>query len=92
MALRGILILALVALLPNSALAYEGDGIIEEGEDETAELQRAVQNPGANRISLPFQNNTGYNVGPRERTQHVQHHQPGSPIATKEESTRKTRA
>jgi hypothetical protein len=43
MALRTILImLALLAFVPNSTLAYEGDGIIEEGEDETAELARAV--------------------------------------------------
>jgi hypothetical protein len=28
----------LVALLAASVSAYEGDGIIEEGEDETAEL------------------------------------------------------
>ena len=85
MALRTILMLALVALVPNSTLAYEGDGLIEEGEDETAELARAVQNPVANLISVPFQNNTGYNFGPRDRTQNVHNIQPVIPFSINED-------
>ena len=35
----------------------DGDGIIEPGETEQEELAKAVQNPVASLISLPFQNN-----------------------------------
>lgn len=36
-------------------IAEDGDGIIETGEDKTAELARATQNPVSNLISVPFQ-------------------------------------
>jgi hypothetical protein len=91
MALQSILILALVALLPNSTLAYEGDGLIEEGESETAELARAVRNPVANLISVPFQNNTGYNFEPRDRTQNVHNVQPVIPFSINEDRNLITR-
>ena len=55
-----------LAANPSHAADEDGDGIIEPGEDETAELARAAQNPIANMISLPFQNNTSFNTGPRE--------------------------
>jgi hypothetical protein len=71
--------LALVLALP--ILAYEGDGIIEEGEDEAGELARATQNPVADLISVPFQNNTGYDFGPRDRTQNVLNIQPVLPFS-----------
>jgi hypothetical protein len=72
-------------LLAASVSAYEGDGIIEEGEDEAAELARAVQNPVANLISVPFQNNTAYNFGPRDRTQNVHNIQPVIPFSVNED-------
>jgi hypothetical protein len=50
---------------------YVGDGILKAAEDEEAELARAVQNPVADMISLPFQNNTNFNFGPLERTRNV---------------------
>ena len=43
---------------------WDGDGIIEPGEDEIAELQRAAQNPIADMMSIPFQNNTFFETGP----------------------------
>ena len=39
--------------------------------DEVAELARAVQNPIADLISLPFQNNTSFGVGSRNRATNV---------------------
>jgi hypothetical protein len=54
----------------------KGDGIIEAGEDETEELARAAQNPVASMISLPFQNNTNFNLGPRGKTQNILNIQP----------------
>ena len=63
-----------------SFAAQVGDGIIEAGEDEVAELARAAQNPVANMISVPFQNNTNTNFGPLEKTQNVLNIQPVLPF------------
>ena len=57
-----------------------GNGIIEPGEDELAELARAAQNPVASMISVPFQNNTNFEFGPLEKTQNVMNIQPVYPI------------
>ncbi len=38
---------------------------------ETEDLARAAQNPVASLISLPFQNNTNFDVGPLEKTQNI---------------------
>ncbi|MCK4563757.1 MAG: neuromedin U [Verrucomicrobia bacterium] len=62
-----------------------GDGIIDPGEDEMAELARAVQNPVANLISLPFQNNTTFKVGPEEEPLNVLNIQPVWPFKMSED-------
>jgi hypothetical protein len=64
---------------------FVGDGILKGGEDEEAELARAVQNPVADMISLPFQNSTNFNFGPLERTQNVLNIQPVIPINVTQE-------
>ena len=73
---------AIAAIAPASVAEQEwdGDGVIEAGEDETAELARAAQNPVANMISLPFQNNTTFEFGPQEKTQNVLNIQPVLPF------------
>ncbi len=68
-----------VIALP-AAAAKVGDGIIEPGENETDELARAVQNPIASLISLPFQNNTNFKFGPQEKTQNILNIQPVWPF------------
>jgi hypothetical protein len=45
------------------------------------ELAKAVQNPIANLISLPFQNNTNFEFGPQEKTQNVLNIQPVVPLS-----------
>jgi len=60
--------------------SYLGDGILTKGEDAQAELARAVQNPVADMISLPFQYNTNFNFGPLEGTQSVLNIQPVIPM------------
>jgi hypothetical protein len=65
--------------------AYLGDGHVDAGENEAADLARAVQNPVADLISLPFQNNTNFDFGPRERTQNVLNIQPVVPISLTDE-------
>ncbi len=48
-------------------------------EDQAAALQKATQNPVANLISVPLQNNTNFNIGPYDRTQDVLNIQPVIP-------------
>jgi len=60
---------------------YLGDGHVDPGEDESEDLARAVQNPIADLISLPFQNNTNFNFGPKKRTQNVLNIQPVVPFS-----------
>ena len=53
----------------------------EEGEHQDNEaLAKAAQNPIANMISLPFQNNTNFNVGPENNTQNILNIQPVVPV------------
>ena len=81
-AITGFCIVACGLLLqPQQSFAQQvGDGVIEAGEDEVAELARAAQNPVANMISVPFQNNTNTNFGPLEKTQNVLNIQPVLPF------------
>ncbi len=70
--------------LPALAANEDGDGIIEPGENETAELARSAQNPIASLISLPFQNNTNFDAGPLEKTQNIMNIQPVWPFGLNE--------
>jgi hypothetical protein len=77
----GLALLLITAIVdPTRAAEADGDGIIEEGEDETEELAKAAQNPIANLISLPFQNNTNFGYGPRDKTQNTLNIQPVWPF------------
>ena len=49
-------------------------------EMSAEELAKLAQNPVGNLISLPFQNNTNYHVGPQDRTQNILNIQPVIPI------------
>ncbi len=49
------------------------------------ELAKQTQNPVSNLISVPFQNNTSYKSGPRERTQNVLNIQPIIPVNLNED-------
>ena len=49
-------------------------------EQSEEELAKAAQNPIANMISLPFQNNTNFNLGPNNKTQNILNIQPVIPI------------
>jgi hypothetical protein len=48
--------------------------------DDTSALAEKLQNPVADLISLPFQNNTNFNVGPNKGTQDNLNIQPVIPI------------
>jgi hypothetical protein len=50
------------------------------GEPSTAELARAAQNPVADIISIPFQDNIGFGYGPQKDVQNVLNFQPVIPF------------
>jgi hypothetical protein len=50
-------------------------------EDETDKLAKAAQNPIANLISVPFQNNWNFGIGPYDRTQYLLNVQPVIPAS-----------
>lgn len=63
----------------------DGDGILEAGENADEELAKAAQNPVADMISLPLQNNTNFNFGPEEKTLNILNIQPVWPFSLTEE-------
>jgi len=77
--------LLMILLVTSVTLAYEGDGVIEPGEKEAEELRRAAQNPVADLISLPIQNNTSFDYGPLEKTQNITNIQPVIPFHLNED-------
>lgn len=68
------------AVLALSAIVVSAD---EDADIEA--LAQAAQNPIANVISLPFQNNTNYEFGPEEKTQNVLNIQPVLPFSLNED-------
>jgi hypothetical protein len=50
-------------------------------EESQEELAKAAQNPVANMLSFPLQNNTGFNFGPDKQTQNITNFQPVIPIS-----------
>jgi hypothetical protein len=81
-----LLCLAIAVLAPQLAAAQTpGAGHVDPGEDEAGELARAVQNPVADLISLPFQNNTNFEFGPKEKTLNRLNIQPVIPFSIGDE-------
>ncbi|MFA9409118.1 MAG: neuromedin U [Candidatus Dadabacteria bacterium] len=68
-------ILSIVLSLTLTSIAQE------QSEDD---LAKQSQNPIGNLISVPFQNNIGFNLGPHNRTQNVLNIQPVIPIGISE--------
>jgi hypothetical protein len=54
-------------------------------EGDESELAKKTQNPVSDLISVPFQNNWNFDVGPLERTQYVLNIQPVIPIPLNED-------
>ncbi|MBW2566723.1 MAG: transporter [Deltaproteobacteria bacterium] len=74
--LRKLLVIA-------SCLTLITFGVATASEEE--DLAKATQNPVADLISLPFQNNINFDVGPREKTQNVLNIQPVWPVNLNED-------
>ena len=51
-----------------------------ETENQAQSLAKAVQNPVASLISVPFQNNTNFDIGPNSRTQNILNIEPVIPV------------
>ena len=49
-------------------------------QESTEELRKAAQNPVASMISVPFQNNTDFNIGPDNKTKNTLNIQPVWPF------------
>ncbi|WP_276391251.1 hypothetical protein [Eudoraea chungangensis] len=78
-------LLLILGILINSAIFAQEDTVVKEEElSEEAKLAKATQNPLAAMYSLPFQNNTTFNVGPENRTQNVLNIQPVIPVSLSE--------
>jgi hypothetical protein len=73
-------IVAAFLLVAAAAWAYEGDGIVEKGETTDDELRKAAQNPMADLMSFPVQNNTNFGYGPLDKTQNITNIQPVIPF------------
>ena len=58
---------------------------LAHAEMSAEELAKLAQNPVGNLISLPFQNNTNFNVGPLSGTQNVLNIQPVVPVSVNRE-------
>jgi hypothetical protein len=63
------------------AMALLQTAVTSHAEMSAEELAKLAQNPVGNLISLPFQNNTNFNVGPYSGTQNVLNIQPVIPIS-----------
>jgi hypothetical protein len=55
-----------------------------EAENQAQSLAKAVQNPVASLISVPFQNNTNFDLGPNNRTQNILNIEPVIPVRVSE--------
>jgi hypothetical protein len=61
-----------------------GNAIAQDADDDAAALAKAVQNPIASLVSVPFQWNINLETGPQEKTQHVLNIQPVLPFELNE--------
>ncbi len=78
-----VVLVLIIMMSPHIVLAEnvaDGDGIIEPGENPVEEMAKAAQNPVADLISLPFQNNTNFGFGPDDDIQNVLNIQPVIPF------------
>lgn len=69
------------ASLPLSLAPVDGDAAGGGGAQSTEALAKAAQNPVAKMISVPFQNNFNFGIGPNDVTQWVLNVQPVIPVS-----------
>jgi hypothetical protein len=65
--------------------ADTGEKPATDDEAEEKDLAKKIQNPVADLISVPFQNNTTYNIGPNDRAANTLNIQPVIPVHLSED-------
>jgi hypothetical protein len=83
LALPAVAAAAALALL-TAAVARAAEQSADQ-EEEATKLAKETQNPVANLISVPFQNNFNFNTGTRDATQWVLNVQPVIPVPVSDE-------
>ncbi|MGB5236100.1 MAG: hypothetical protein WBM43_01205 [Flavobacteriaceae bacterium] len=76
-----LLKLLVCSLICCSQLAKAQNTSQEEMQDDASALAKKAQNPIANMISVPIQNNTNFGLGPFDRNQNVLNIQPVIPVS-----------
>jgi hypothetical protein len=71
----------LVILATSTLMAVKTNPVHAQEALDDEDLARQTQNPVADLISLPFQNNTNFGLGPNDRTQNVLNIQPVIPFS-----------
>jgi hypothetical protein len=71
-----------IRIAPSDTVLDQGEGTAEES---ATDLAKKLQNPIGDLISIPFQNNTNFNVGPNKGTQDILNIQPVIPIHINED-------
>ena len=56
-------------------------GAVQAESDDAGDLAKASQNPIGNMVSLPFQNNTSFGIGPDDAVSNVLNIQPVYPVS-----------
>jgi hypothetical protein len=80
-----ITLLGAVPALATSARANGPEaGEADSGEPSDDELRKEIENPLADLVTVPFQNNLNYNIGPFNRSSNVLNIQPFIPIHVNE--------
>ena len=79
---RRVLAMVLVAVVLPAGSSWAEDSAAEPAKttDSAEELAKKTQNPVADLISVPFQNNFNFNTGPEDKTVWVMNVQPVIPI------------
>jgi hypothetical protein len=77
--------LAIIGTFGVPPLASADETAAASNQAETEALAKAAQNPVANMISVPFQNNFNFNVGPNNATQYDLNLQPVIPFSLNED-------
>ena len=72
----GLWVLLMAVLAAPAVYASTGDGHLDAGEDVEDELAMAAQNPMADLISVPLQNNFEFGVGPENDMRYILNIQP----------------
>jgi hypothetical protein len=75
---------AIKAVVTMVAIAFSISASARGEEIDKSELAKQAQNPVADLISLPFQNNINFNAGPQDETQNILNIQPVAPISLTE--------